>query len=583
MSVSLIDADSLLAVDVGTVTTRATLFDVVEGHYRFIASGQAPTTAAAPFRDIGEGVNRAIANLQAVTGRTFLNADHQLIVPVQDGVGVGSFAATISAGPAVKTVLVGLLNDVSLESVQRLARTTYARVVETIGLNDARKPEQQVDSIVRLTPELILVAGGTDGGATRSVEKLIEVIGLVCYLLPQEKRPAVLYAGNQNISAHVKDTLQSLASSLTIAPNVRPALEIEDLLPAHRLLSDLLMRIRAGQMRGMEELAAWSGGALLPTASAHGRMIRFLSEVYGAKKGILGVDIGASHVSVAAGFGGALTTGVYPQLGLGESLASLLRYTSIEDIMRWIPLDLPAEMVRDYLYQKSFYPATLPAVVEDLAIEQALARQVLHLAMKTAEADFPPGIARPAAGLMPSFDPIMASGSVITRAPTLGQSLLILLDAIQPVGVTNVVLDQNNLLPALGAAAARMPVLPIQVLESGAFLGLATVVTPVVTAKLGTPVLRAWVTHSNGNQSQVEVKQGAFEILPLASGQSGKLTLQPLHHADVGYGPGRANEITISGTVLGVVIDARGRPLRFPADQVRRRELLKKWLWTVGG
>jgi hypothetical protein len=203
--------------------------------------------------------------------------------------------------------------------------------------------------------------------------------------------------------------------------------------------------------------------------------------------------------------------------------------------------------------------------------------------MKSAEADFPPGIARPAAGLMPSFDPIMASGSVITRAPTLGQSLLILLDAIQPVGITNVILDQNNLLPALGAAAARIPVLPIQVLESGAFLGLATVVTPVVTAKLGTPILRAWVTYANGNQSQVEVKQGALEILPLASGQTGKLTLQPLHHADIGLGPGRATEKEISGTVLGVVIDARGRPLRFPADHVRRRELIKKWLWTLGG
>jgi hypothetical protein len=583
MPVSLIDAESLLAVDVGTVTTQATLFDVVEGHYRFIAAGQSPTTAAAPFRDISEGVHRAIESLQVITGRTFLNSDHQLIVPVQDGAGVGSFAATVSAGPAVKTVVVGLLNDVSLESVQRLAHTTYARVVETIGLNDTRKPEQQIDSIVRLTPELILVAGGTDGGATRSVEKLIEVVGLACYLLPQEKRPAVLYAGNQSLSAQVQETLHSLVPTLTIAPNVRPALEVEDLLPAHKFLADLLMRIRAGQMSGMEELAAWSAGALLPTASAHGRIIRFLSEVYGAKKGILGVDIGASSVSVAAGFGGALTTGVYPQLGLGESLANLLRYTSIDDILRWIPLDIPAEMVRDYLYQKSFYPATLPAVVEDLAIEQALARQVLHLAMKSAEADFPPGIARLAAGLMPVFDPIMASGSAITRAPTLGQSLLILLDAIQPVGITNIILDQNNLLPALGAAAARIPVLPIQVLESGAFLGLATVVTPVVTAKLGTPILRAWVTYANGNQSQVEVKQGALEILPLASGQSGKLTLQPLHHADVGFGPGRNTEKEISGTVLGIVIDARGRPLRFPADHVRRRELLKKWLWTVGG
>ena len=111
MPVSLIDAESLLAIDVGTVTTQATLFDVVEGHYRFIAAGQAPTTAAAPFRDISEGVHQAIENLQNITGRMFFSSDYQLIMPMQEGVGVGSFAATISAGPALKTVVVGLLGD----------------------------------------------------------------------------------------------------------------------------------------------------------------------------------------------------------------------------------------------------------------------------------------------------------------------------------------------------------------------------------------------------------------------------------------------------------------------------------------
>ena len=34
---------------------------------------------------------------------------------------------------------------------------------------------------------------------------------------------------------------------------------------------------------------------------------------------------------------------------------------------------------------------------------------------------------------------------------------------------------------------------------------------------------------------------------------------------------------------MGVVIDARGRPLVLPEDPVRRRELLKKWLFSVGG
>jgi hypothetical protein len=39
----------------------------------------------------------------------------------------------------------------------------------------------------------------------------------------------------------------------------------------------------------------------------------------------------------------------------------------------------------------------------------------------------------------------------------------------------------------------------------------------------------------------------------------------------------------VVGGVLGVVIDARGRPLALPEDPTRRRELIKKWLWTVGG
>ena len=585
MPASLVDADSLLAVDVGTVTTRAALFDVVEGHYRFIATGHAPSTAAAPFRDVSEGVRLAIENLQLVTGRKFLGEGHQLIMPTKEGTGVDSFAATLSAGPAIKTAVVGLLDDVSLESTQRLARSVYTRVVETIGLNDARKPEQQIDSLVRLRPDLILIAGGTDGGAARSVQRLVETVGLACYLLPADKRPAVLFAGNQMLAAEVLKNLQPLTSSLRISPNLRPGIATEDLQPAQRVLVELYFQVRRNQMNGLDELNTWAGNKLMPTASAEGRIIRFLSQVYDSSKGILGVDLGASATTVAAAFGCELTLGVYPQLGLGEGLASLLRYTSLEEILKWISFEIPAEAVRDYLYQKSIYPASLPATPEDLSIEQAVARQNLYVALNNSGKDFPRKIRRAALGLTPYFEPILAAGSVITSAPTLGQGLLILLDAIQPVGITTVILDQNNLLPALGAAASRNAILPIQVLESGAFLGLATVIAPYVNARLGTPILDARLIYQNGNESQLEVKQGALELMPLPAGQSGRLFLQPFHHADLGFGPGRTREdgIPVTGTALGLVIDARGRPLRFPAEGAQRRAIIKKWLWALGG
>ena len=585
MSGSLVDSDSLLAVDVGTVTTRAALFDVVEGSYRFIASGHSPSTAGAPYKDLSEGVHHAIEDLQLITGRKFLGEEQRLIIPANDGKGVDIFAATFSAGPAMKTVVVALLNDVSVESAQRLARTTYARVVDTIGLNDKRKTEQQIDTLLRLRPDLILVAGGTDNGATLSVRHLIETIGLACYILPSENRPVVLFAGNKNMAGEVKTSLQNLTSALSISPNIRPNLEMEDLQPAQNALATLYPQVRRNQMSGVDELNNLAGNTLMPTAYAEGRIIRFLSQVYDSAKGILGVDLGASAASVAASFAGDLTLGVYPQLGLGEGLANLLRFTTLNEIMKWLTVDIPADTVRDYIYQKSIYPGSLPATPEDMSIEQALARQALYIALNSLSKDFPRSARRASPALIPYFEPILACGSVITRAPTLGQSLLILLDGIQPVGITTLILDQNNLLPALGAAASRNSILPIQILESGAFLGLATVVAPYATTRTATPILKGRLVYQNGNESNVEVKQGALEVFPLPVGQSARLYLEPFHHTDIGFGPGRTNEagFPITGTALGLVIDARGRPLRLPGDAARRRDVIKKWLWMLGG
>jgi hypothetical protein len=585
MPVSQVNTDSLLAIDIGTVTTRAALFDVVEGSYRFIASGHSPTTAEAPYRDISEGVRQAIEKLEVVTGRKFLGEGYQLIMPTSGGAGVDSFAATHSAGPVIKTAVVALLDDVSLESTQRLARSTYATVVETIGLNDTRKTDEQIDSLVKLHPDLILVAGGTDGGASRSVQRLIETVGLACYLLPSDKRPALLFAGNQELTEEVRRNLLPLTSAMGLCSNLRPGIDIEDLQPAHNALVDLYNHVRGVQMHGVEELNTWAGNTLVPTASAEGRIIRFLSTVYDSSKGVLGVDLGASAAIIAAAFGGKLTLGVYPHLGLGEGIHNLLHHTRVENILKWIPVELPAEAISDYLYQKSINPTSLPATPEDLAIEQAVARQSLQVGLNTAGKDFPRNVRRAALGLTPYFDPILAAGSVITRAPTLGQGLLLLLDAVQPVGITNVILDQNYLLPALGAAAVRNSILPIQILESGAFLGLATVVAPYANTRLGTPVLNARLTNQNGVENRVEVKQGALEVMPLPVGQSGRLFLEPLNHAELGLGlrPPRKDGIQVNGTALGVVIDARGRPLRLPADGARRCELIKKWLWTLGG
>jgi len=584
MPVSLLQDSSLLAVSVGASSTRAVLFDVVEGQYRFIASGQARSTAEAPFKDISLGVYQAISHLQTVTGKMLLDQDNQLITPIQsDGSGVDAFAATLSAGPVLRAIVVGLLSEVSLESARRLAETAYLQVVETFGLNDQRRSDEQIDAILRARPDVIILTGGTDGGASRSVQKILEAVGLACYLMPEEKRPPVLFAGNQSLTKTVRESLQKLTPSLHFSPNIRPSLDTEDLAPASRELAQVFADTRKRQIRGVDDLAAWTGGRLLPTAYAEGRIIRFLSQMNGTSRGILGVDLGTTAAVVAAGFNGKLTLGVYPEFGLGDNLPGLLQYTHLDDILRWLHLDIAPSVVRDYLYQVSVHPSTIPVTKEDHAIGHAISRQMLYLAMQRAKRNFPPEASLIKKDLLPLFEPILAGGGALSDAPTPGQSLLLLLDALQPVGITSIILDQNNLLPLLGAAAEHNQLLPVQVLESGAFMSLGTIVSVISSATYGTPILRARLTYADGSDARAEVKFGGLEILPLGIGQTARLTLQPLHRSDVGNGPGRNAALQVVGGVLGVVIDGRGRPLVLPDDPVRRRELFKKWLWSVGG
>lgn len=584
MATSLIDADSLLVIDIGTAATRAILFDVVDGRYRFLAMGTGPTTDIAPYRDAREGVRQAIDQLQSITSRVLVGADENLIIPsTPDGAGVDTCAVIMSNGAPLKMVVVGLLEDVSLESARRLASTTYTGVVDTISLNDRRKTEARIDLILRLRPDMILVAGGTETGASQSVLKLLEPVGLACYLMPEKQRPEVLYVGNEALRDEVQSSLKSIVN-IHFAPNVRPDLEMERLGPAQVELGNIYRRVRARQTPGVEELDKWAGGKLMPSATAFGRIVHFLSRSYASSKGVLGVDIGAKATTIAAAYEEDLHLGVYPQFSLGNSLANLLKFTSIGQITRWLTSDTSEDYVKAYLQNKALYPLSIPAGAEDMAIEQAVVRQLMQLALKRSSSGFPAGLNGRSSGLLPWFKIIVASGSALTKAPTIGQSLLMLLDGLQPVGTATLGLDTNHLAAPLGAAAALNPILTVQVLDSGTFQYLGSVISPVGGSPVGTSVLRVKLQREGGEDTTIEVKQGALEVLPLSTGKTATLHLQPLHRYDVGMGgPGRGGRLTVHGGSLGVIIDARGRPLQLPTDIGRRRDLYRKWLWTLGG
>lgn len=571
MTTSLVDAQSVLALDIGSVNTRALLFDVVAGQYHLIASTSVPSTVYAPYGDGSEGVHQAVTRMQAITGRVMLDSSTFLIVPSRpDNSGVDQVVVTVSAGPDLRLVTAGLLPDVSLESAQKLAASSYGHVVETIGLNDRRRSEVQLDAILRAQPDMVIIAGGTDNGATRSVLKMVDLVALVCRLLPQSRRPEVVYAGNPALEKRVQDTFNGLAA-LHCAPNMRPGIDSEDLRPAQDVLARATGKIRTRQVGGLQRLGALTGSDPVPTAHAFGQVMRFLSRVYPGSKCLLGVDVGGSSTMLAAAVGGRLAMNVQRPSGMGAGLNQLLEQGRVEDLIQWLPVHVTDDTVRDYIYNKMLHPASLPLTSEALAIEQAAARQLLRSGMQQLATRWP--------GLPPVFEPIFASGAVFAQAATPGQALLMLLDGLQPQGITTIYLDQFNLIPALGAIAPYNNLLPVQVIETGALLNLGTVISPVSSARYNTPILRASLDFGDGNITKTEIRQGTLTVLPIQPGQTARLDLEPLRKFELD--PRRkdaARSLKITGGAYGAIIDARGRPLVLPPDAPRRREMLKKWM-----
>ena len=581
---SKIEGDSVLTIDVGSATTRAMLFDVVEGRYRFIALGQSPSTAHAPFNDISAGIGEAIDKLEEITGKVFIDEDGNIISSLQeDGSGVDAIAATISAGKTLNIVVAGLLSEVSLQSAKNLASSTYAQVTESISINDPRKAEDQIDAILKAKPHLIIIAGGTDNGATRSLQKIIEIIGLAVYLIPKDEAPAVLFVGNQQLQESDLTTLKRLCSKFYTAPNIRPSIESEDLRPARTALAQALVDIRKKQIPGLEALDMWAGGKIIPSVFAEGRIVQLLSKLYNSEKAILSVNLGASATTLSFGFENRLTNKVYPHLGMGANIAELLKHTTLEKIALWLNFEASPKRINDYIYTKALYPNSIPVTKEELQIEQALGRESLRIAINSAQTDFAKSDLALNLGLPSLYELILAGGSIISNAPTFGQSLLIILDALQPMGVTEIILDKNNLRPSLGAAAEINSILPVQALETGAFLNLATAISPTSTARYGDLVLKASLRRPDGSISVAELKQGELEVMPLPIGQSGELILEPTRRTDIGNGKGKKQSLKIGGSALGIVLDGRGRPLELTSDDIRRRDLIKKWLWTLGG
>jgi hypothetical protein len=578
--------ESILAIDCGSILTQVLLIDRVGSHYRLVARGEAHSTVESPWNDVMASVRQAIAQLSEVNGWRFLDEQGQIIRPEHQGGGVDAVVAITTASEPLRLVLTGLMHDVSLASARRALSTSYT-VVDGIASLSRRNGsvlsddiEAQVRLIQELKPDAIVIVGGVDGGASRPVLQSAEAVALACAALPESERPPVVYAGNTELRQQIAE-LAGADADLRAVENVRPSLEVENPGPLQTEIEELYRQRKMERLPGFGTLASWSPVQVLPAARAFAYSIQYLAQLDGIN--VLGANIGGSTVTVAATVDEQLDLTIRSDLGLSYHVTRLLDQIPTESVLRWLPFEMEPTEVRNVLWNKSLHYRTLPQTRQELLLEQAVAREILRLTLAEITPRWPKGISHLYPNLLPKFHLIVGGGGVLANAPNYGQVALILLDALQPVGVTGLALDKVGLLAPLGAVAMVNPLAASQVMERDALLNLGTVVAPVGAAREGDVALTFKIEYEDGRSLQVEVPYGSLEVIPLPVGQTANLELRPTRRFDVGLGiRGQAGTTKVEGGIIGIIIDARGRPLPIAEDPEEQRERMQRWLWDMG-
>jgi hypothetical protein len=583
--------ESILIADCGSTTTKVVLIDVVQGQYRFVAYADAPSTVNDPWDDVSIGLTHAIRELEGIVNRPILDPEGHLQRPeTPDGVGVDRFAAVSSAAHPLRVALAGVTSGISVASAKRATLHTYAEIVERVTLGGVaeedhgsserpRTGDELINAIWHASPDLLCIVGGTDGGAREPLLNLVRNIVRVALYLLGDELPTVIYAGNAALRSEIIELMEEVAP-VHMVDNVRPTAEVENIGPAAEEIELCFYEQQLKYLPGGEILRAWGSPAVLPTARTTDYTVRYCAQAWNPAKPALSVDVGSANVALSVCQGGRPLTAVRTDLGIGYSLRSLLDQIDIADVLRWLPFELDPVEARDRLLNRALRPHSIAQTREEALLEQAVVREAVRLALRDL---VPSWLGRASTSeeelVIPACDPIVAGGGILVHVPHHGLAALTLIDALQPVGSSGLYLDEYDLLPTLGAIAQERPLALVQSLRSGGLSYLGTVVSAAGHGRVGETAVTLRPAEGEKEPS-FEVAHGTLRVLPRQAFALGTaLEVIPARGTDIGAGPGKSARIAYRGGTVGLIVDARGRPLPVAPEQIRTR--MDDWLSEI--
>lgn len=584
--------ESLLVADIGSATTKVVLVDVVNNQHRLISLGVAATSTQASDANVLAGVCDAIQQIQARTGRELLTADRQLITPERSSLqGVDAFVATTSAPAPLRVAIVGLSRELSITSAQRAVHSAHATTVATFALDESIgrwvsitiPPSPDAESqtprtvledpmvlaagaVARAQVDVLVLVGGVDGGATAALYDLTNLVAAIIAARDEGTRPPVIFAGNSAARTEVAQRIGPV-TTLRVVDNVRPTLDSENLLPLQHELETLYDEKKIRWLPGYTDLSNWTALPIRSSAHAFQHVIRYLARRYGLR--VLGVDLGANATTIVSVNGDQVQSILRADVGLGRHLTNLVERVPLARWLEWLPMEIAAEEAHAYWLDHALHPRALPLTRAEAYLMQSAAR----VALATAAHDL----------ATRTCDLVVLSGGFFMSNTNLGALALVALDALQPCGVFSLAVDAFGLAPALGALATFSAPAAASVLEQDGLVTLGPVIALQSKNREGQLDARVRLQPADSGPINLEVQHGSLELVPIVLGQKARLDIRLAGGASLPNAKGGTFQAQVEGGTLGLILDARGRPIVLPSEAEKRRTKIQQWYWDVGG
>jgi hypothetical protein len=252
--------------------------------------------------------------------------------------------------------------------------------------------------------------------------------------------------------------------------------------------------------------------------------------------------------------------------------------------------------LRNRVKNKMIRPTTIPQTAEALVFEQAVAREALRLAyaqhkefattLKGVQQQRTVGDLFAQSGSGQSFvddmrlDLLVASGGVLSHAPKMEETAAMLVDSFEPQGFTQLAKDSIFMMPHLGVLASVHPKAAMEVFERDCLVRLGWSIAAKGEGKFGKRCFAYRV--SGAVTASGELACGDVALVRVGPEQEVEVVVEPAGGFDLGNGPGKSVTRRLKGGTVGLLFDARGRPLALPENEADRRALVARWAKAWG-